>query len=182
MNNNYSNSLLSLLKLKFSAKFHLLLLFLFVCSFANAATITSATSGNWNATTTWVGGVVPTASDDVIIATTHTVTVTVSTGITNLLLNKSSAKIIINPNQILTVSGTYKSNATLTDGVNGPGSIRFTGTISINRMTSTGTLPNVIIGDGVSTNTVKMASGFKVANLTISTGAIFNNNSKNITI
>jgi len=182
MNNNYSNSLLSLLKLKFSAKFHLLLLFLFVCSFANAATITSATSGNWNATTTWVGGVVPTASDDVIIATTHTVTVTVSTGITNLLLNKSSAKIIINPNQILTVSGTYKSNATLTDGVNGPGSIRFTGTISINRMTSTGTLPNVIIGDGVSTNTVKMASGFKVANLTISTGAIFNNNSKNIGI
>ncbi len=182
MNNNYSNSLLSLLKLKFSAKFHLLLLFLFVCSFANAATITSATSGNWNATTTWVGGVVPTASDDVIIATTHTVTVTVSTGITNLLLNKSSAKIIINPNQILTVSGTYKSNATLTDGVNGPGSIRFTGTISINRMTSTGTLPNVIIGDGVSTNTVKMASGFKVANLTINTGAIFDNNKKNIGI
>ena len=182
MNNNYSNSLLSLLKLKFSAKFHLLLLFLFVCSFANAATITSATSGNWNATTTWVGGVVPTASDDVIIATTHTVTVTVSTGITNLLLNKSSAKIIINPNQILTVSGTYKSNATLTDGVNGPGSIRFTGSVSINRMTGSGTLPNVIIGDGVSTNTVKMASGFKVANLTINTGAIFNNNTKNIGI
>ena len=182
MNNNYSNSLLSLLKLKFSAKFHLLLLFLFVCSFANAATITSATSGNWNATTTWVGGVVPTASDDVIIATTHTVTVTVSTGITNLLLNKSSGKIIINLNQILTVSGTYKSNATLTDGVNGPGSIRFTGTISINRMTSTGTLPNVIIGDGVSTNTVKLASGVIVANLTINTGAIFNNNTKNIGI
>ena len=182
MNNNYSNSLLSLLKLKFSAKFHLLLLFLFVCSFANAATITSATSGNWNATTTWVGGVVPTASDDVIIATTHTVTVTVSTGITNLLLNKSSAKIIINPNQILTVSGTYKSNATLTDGVNGPGSIRFTGTISINRMTTSGMLPNVIIGDGVSTNTVKLASGVIVANLTINTGAIFNNNTKNIGI
>lgn len=37
------------------------------------ATITSATSGNWNVGSTWVGGVVPTAADDVLIDNGDTV-------------------------------------------------------------------------------------------------------------
>lgn len=38
------------------------------------ATITSAQSGNWSAGSTWVGGVAPVATDDIIVAAGHAVT------------------------------------------------------------------------------------------------------------
>ena len=48
-------------------------------------TITSAGSGNWNAGGTWDGGVVPTSTDNVVIADGHTVTV--NTGVTAEMIN-----------------------------------------------------------------------------------------------
>jgi fibronectin-binding autotransporter adhesin len=45
---------------------------------AEGATITNAISGAWNLTSTWVGGVVPALTDDVVIVTNTTVTITSS--------------------------------------------------------------------------------------------------------
>lgn len=47
------------------------------------AVITSTTTGNFSATTTWVGGVVPVDADSFVIGTGHTVTYNVSTPVTN---------------------------------------------------------------------------------------------------
>ena len=44
-------------------------------SVLKAATITSFQTGDWDVTSTWVGGAIPTPADDVIIANGHTVTV-----------------------------------------------------------------------------------------------------------
>ena len=67
----------------------LLLLIILSCVFfnSNAQTITSSASGNWGDGTTWVGGVVPDSSKNVIIAAAHTVTVNVNSFCNNITFN-----------------------------------------------------------------------------------------------
>lgn len=68
------------------------LLLLVSASSARAVTITSnAVTGNWNAGTTWVGGVVPAAGDDVIIVPGANITVTTNTHINSITFNNTSA-------------------------------------------------------------------------------------------
>ena len=55
------------------------------------ATITSNTTGNWNTGSTWVGGIVPSSTDDVVIAATHTVTINTTDSCKNLTVNGTSA-------------------------------------------------------------------------------------------
>jgi hypothetical protein len=75
------------------------------------ATITSAASGNWSNSATWVGGVVPTTSDDVIIANTHVVqsdvdiTILSITCVSSGYLNVTSARNITCTNSLGIRSG-----------------------------------------------------------------------------
>lgn len=149
----------------------LILILLFSVSVINAATITSAASGNWSNTTTWVGGIVPTAADNVTIVAGHTVTVTASTNITNLNLSTTTSKLVINSDQTLLVSGTFANAGTTTNGVNGPGSILFTGTATFGSLTPTGVRPNVVIGNGVSANTVTVGANTLVNDMIVNGGA-----------
>lgn len=147
-------------------------------TFTDGVTVTTAGSGNWNSTTNnapWPGGVIPLSTDNVIIATGNTVTVTAVASITNLTLNATSSKLVINSGQTLTVSGTFSNSGTTTRGVNGPGTILFTGTTGITTFTPTGTAPNVTIGDGASTNTVTIGANTLVTDLTISANATLTN-------
>jgi hypothetical protein len=106
---------------------HKLLILYLVALIAAMATvtngqITSATSGNWSAGATWVGGTVPAASDNVVIAAGHTVTIDPTAAVCNNLTvngagilkfrnDGTAAGITVNGNLIVsgntTVGGAY---------------------------------------------------------------------------
>ncbi|MFO0435309.1 MAG: hypothetical protein ACK5ZT_08690, partial [Sphingobacteriaceae bacterium] len=84
----------------------------------NPTTITSAGTGLWSSTTTWVGGIVPTADNHVVIAATHTVSMdmniarcqdVVVTGV--LQYNGTSTTQLFQAfgNMTVTAAGTYSS-------------------------------------------------------------------------
>ncbi len=68
-------------------KLLLIFLMLFCFGFSNGATITSTGNGNWTSTASWVGGIVPTANDDVIIATGSSITLSSNVSVKSLTIN-----------------------------------------------------------------------------------------------
>ena len=74
--------------------FCFLMLLLCPIFYADAATVTStAIGGNWNDGTTWIGGIIPRSTDDVVIAPNATVTmdaVNTSSGILSLTVSAGS--------------------------------------------------------------------------------------------
>ena len=84
----------------------------------NAAVLTSAQTGNWTDGTTWDLNYVPLATDDVVIAAGHTVSIPNSAGdqiVNNLTINATA--ILDNLNKALTVNGNYTNDGSHTGGV-----------------------------------------------------------------
>lgn len=74
------------------------------------ATFASAQTGNWSATTTWVGGVVPALGDKITIATGHTVTIDTTSAVcgddtTSGLTINGTLKFSRSVSSLLTVRG-----------------------------------------------------------------------------
>jgi hypothetical protein len=83
-------------------------------------TIVSAASGDWNATATWVGGVIPTADNNVEIALGHTVTVTNATVVSGIIARC----------QNLTVNGTLAHSTGTANLLHAFGNIVVNGTFN----------------------------------------------------
>ncbi|PJJ09954.1 hypothetical protein CLU83_3337 [Flavobacterium sp. 1] len=90
---------------------------LFMQITAFGATITSTgTGGNWNSGSSWVGGIVPTAADDVVIASGGTVTITADAAAKSISV---SGTLMANDGVVFTVgSSTTSGNFTVNSGGN----------------------------------------------------------------
>lgn len=95
---------------------------------SQAATITSQTGNiNWNASTSWVGGVIPSSTDDVIINGN----VTANQTVTCASLTINSTRTLTITSFSFTVDGATTVNGTLTDN-NNSGTNIFRGLVTVN--------------------------------------------------
>jgi hypothetical protein len=87
----------------------LLLLLAVLFTYLIHAQITSTATGNWNNPATWAGGVVPSASDAVIIASPHIVTVNITNAACSDLTINSGGRLDINTVTMTLTVGNFNS-------------------------------------------------------------------------
>ena len=102
----FNNSLAGSFSIFWSKKMALPILLFFIFIFNNIVwgQITSSQSGDWNSTSTWSGGVVPSSGSAVIISSNHTVTVSVSTSCSSLTFT-GTGELSVNSTVSLSISG-----------------------------------------------------------------------------
>ncbi|WP_310391001.1 T9SS type A sorting domain-containing protein [Hymenobacter sp.] len=99
-----------------------------------AAIVSTATGGNWSDPTTWVGGVVPTAADDVTVAAGATVTLDVAAAAGSLTVAATGALLTSATTAYqLQVAGSVTNNGTLdlSSSATIGSDLRFTGAGSV---------------------------------------------------
>jgi hypothetical protein len=144
---------------------------------AHAANITSAQSGNWGTNSTWAGGVVPGAADNVTIASGHTVTMNSDFTCTDLTINSGGT---LNMFFSLTTTGNVTVNGTL-GGSGAPfqfnGAATFTNNGSVTaadlRFTPTSALAQTIAGNGTWSGAGTLTVGANNSTLTMSNAMTF---------
>ena len=84
----------------------------FVIEDFTPTTITSAASGTWSNTATWVGGIIPTADNHVVIATGHAVTLDVNIArCQNLIIDGTLGYGTTSSTQLLHIYGNFTINS-----------------------------------------------------------------------
>jgi hypothetical protein len=138
----------------------------------HAGTITStATGGKWSATTTWVGGVVPGATDDVVIANGATVTIDANVTVASITVGQGTSGTLTFDNvaiRVVTVAG----NITVAAGgtfiaqipISTTGDMAATSTSITNVAVTTGVVAGMNIG-----TVTGIAAGTTVASFTANT-------------
>jgi hypothetical protein len=100
--------------------------------------VTSAASGNWSSTATWQGGVLPAATDTVVIRSVDTVTIDMSASCAELRVNgvfqtskTALVDMTVNGNLLVNTGATFKVQTAQTS-FSGPHTLTITGDITHN--------------------------------------------------
>ena len=145
------------------------------------ATITSTTTGgNWNSTSSWSGGVIPTAGDNAVIVTGATVTVNAASSCDNITIDVGGTLNYSGTNT-LTVNGNWINNGTYDAGTNGI--VEFAGTnaatIGGNNLT---TFKQFIINKSASSTVVQVIKSIELdGDIFLTTGLLQINNGISVT-
>jgi len=144
------------------------------------ATITSTQSGNFNATSTWVGGVVPVDGDSFVIATGHTVTYNVATPVTNGFDDSDVYGILqtqLNTSTVLRMNGRLRVRTNGTYHARAGHTLQFRGTAASSHILygtgSTGA--NVIMegSDGMPTTTLSAGANERATSFAFTSATNF---------
>jgi len=130
----------------------------------NAATrISTASGGTWSVGSTWIGGIVPVAGDDIIIATT-------GAGFVTIILTTTCNSLVVNSGATLTLPRTF----TVTTSTSISGTVNFTSSSTTSRKMSF--MGDVILNSGAVWNVP--ASGYGSNNTFLFGGSFTNNASQ----